>query len=248
MARLSSLLSLTRFFFSAFSRLVADRRHAQLGLLLMGILAQVHTTLRQITGDVATDRASRDGDEMDDDAAPKTAAGGLLFIKDDNKNDDGNSRDNDLGEIVARDDDTDDERAAETKKQTTAAKATAKLPLATGAQPTKKRTRPEEYDDGNGDNDSSSTFDPSTKTTKIRASDETPARPEKKKLKTEENGVVPRPKEAPSIRDEAKKEKKEKRDKKDKGKEKDKDKDKTKKTKKRKKNGDEFDDLFSGLL
>ncbi|OAA57886.1 hypothetical protein SPI_06771 [Niveomyces insectorum RCEF 264] len=61
----------------AFSRLVADRQFAPLGLLLMGVLAQVHAALKQVAGaDVPADDANNSGDgddtlEMHDGGEPR---------------------------------------------------------------------------------------------------------------------------------------------------------------------------------
>ncbi|CAK7232105.1 Ribonuclease MRP protein subunit rmp1 [Sporothrix bragantina] len=220
----------------AFSRLVADRRHAQLGLLLMGVLAQVHTSLCQITGDAVTKLAiaegeGQDGHEVEDgdkDNARKTSFDSLPSVKSEN--------DDDFGEVIARDDDSVDDKVA--KMNAKPPTAAPKQAVSTVGQPTKKRPLPE--DDDNGGENRVVSIKAKTKASSTKVNDESLVRPEKKK-KTEDNVAVSRPEKIPETRDEEKKEKKEKRDKKDKEKE-------VKKAKKRKKNGDEFDDLFSGLL
>ncbi|CAK7271154.1 Ribonuclease MRP protein subunit rmp1 [Sporothrix epigloea] len=200
-------------FSSAFSRLVADRRHAQLGLLLMGVLAQVHTVLRQVTNDGPTKEENvgakgRDGLDMenvkDNDMPPTTT----LKLADD------------FGEIVARDG-TDGKGYGKDKAERVSSKGL----VAAVAQPTKKHPRPKDDDEYSVEKASvgirSTCKEPSAKAT-----------PEKKtKTKTRE---------VEDIKDEDRKEKREKREKKDK--------DQARKTKKRKKTGDEFDDLFDGLL
>ncbi|CAK7213664.1 Ribonuclease MRP protein subunit rmp1 [Sporothrix curviconia] len=233
----------------AFSRLVADRRYAQLGLLLMGVLAQVHTALRQITGDVPAKKSGNEGEDQDgteneagsdNETAPKTTLSATLPAMQDENDDD----DDDFGEVVCREDGTDDDKAEKKKDKVKTSKATLKSPAVAVAQPpTKKRPRPEDDDGDDSIRDKEATsMKPEASASGTKAGDETTVRPEKKKKKSDEGADVSEVREAPVMRDETRKENKEKRDKKDKLK------DKAKKTKKRKKNGDEFDDLFSGLL
>lgn len=198
---------------SAFSRLVADRRHAQLGLLLMGVLAQVHTVLRQvITNDGPTKgRDSSETENAKDDNIPPTRT---LKTADD------------FGEVVARDD-TDDEEGevGQGRGKDKAKRVSPGGPAAPVAHSTKKRPRPKDDDEHSVDK-AVVGIESTVKGSSAKVS------PEKKtKTKTREIGHT---------KDEDGKEKRDKREKKDK--------DKPRKTKKRKKNGDEFDDLFDGLL
>lgn len=231
----------------AFSRLVADRRFAQLGLLLMGILAQVHTALRWITGDIATkkrrgdneeEEEEGDGDQIEDDEAVEAEALGGP------PEDEGD----DLGEVIARVEDSDDE---DTKPQPTFSSIKKELPV-TNTTTTSKSAKKRPRQEVDSDDDASSHIKslkslakPSMKSSEA----ERVARSEKKR-KVEEHLPISRPKEikevneVPATSEKREKDKKEKKDK-----EKDKEKDKSKKIKKKKKKGgDEFDDLFSGLL
>ncbi|CAK7207415.1 Ribonuclease MRP protein subunit rmp1 [Sporothrix eucalyptigena] len=217
----------------AFSRLVADRRHAQLGLLLMGVLAQVHTALRQIMGDTATKKEGADGEDEneDDEEGTHKATDGLLIAPIEEEDD------NDLGEVIAREN-TDEEDLDKREKAKKVEEKTPAKPVIPSALPTKKRSWPDVSDDSDTD-DNLASLEPRAKFASAKADEEPKTRPEMKK-KTEESSVISKAKEASEVREKDKK--KEKRDKKDK------EKDKAKKAKKRKKNGDEFDDLFSGLL
>ncbi|KAL1889786.1 Ribonuclease MRP protein subunit rmp1 [Sporothrix stenoceras] len=223
----------------AFSRLVADRRFAQLGLLLMGILAQVHTTLRWVSGDLATKKRRSDNENEEDDnnedlAEDGAVESGALEVPSDNLEDD-------LGEVIARVEDSEEE---DTKLQPSL-RPIKKENVAT-TKPAKKRPRQEvdsDDDDGSHIKSLKSPAKPS-----LKSSDAEPVARSEKKRRVEEPGDSPIPRSTDKKELKEAKDSSEKRDKKDKKEKKEKEKDKSKKTKKKKKGGDEFDDLFSGLL
>ncbi|CAK7272064.1 Ribonuclease MRP protein subunit rmp1 [Sporothrix epigloea] len=216
----------------AFSRLVADRRHAQLGLLLMGVLAQVHTVLRQILDDGTagkTDAGARGRDSRElgmaelAKAAPATTSPGLPLV--------GAKTADDFGEVVARDDTGKEDEESRDKKyakikalKTSSAGTTAPI-----AQPKRKRPRPED-DDGSSGEKTSVSKQPTVLEASIKESAEHMVRP----------GKETKPRKTADAKAEDRKEKKEKRERKDGN--------KIRKTKKQRKAGDEFDDLFDSLL
>ncbi|KIH90690.1 hypothetical protein SPBR_00788 [Sporothrix brasiliensis 5110] len=213
----------------AFSRLIADRRFAQLGLLLMAILAQVHTALRWVSGDLATDkrRIASDEDDGDDDQIEDELADAGI------QHDAPGEFGDDLGEVIARVDDSENEDTKRYKEHAT---------VTMSSKPSKKRPRQEV--DSDNDTDLIKSRTPLVKPSTKSGESESIVRSEKKR-KVDEDPPMPRSKEITEA-----KETQDvfvKRDKNGK-KEKYKDRDKSKKIKKRKKNGDEFDDLFSGLL
>lgn len=204
----------------------------------MGILAQVHTALRWITGDLATkkrrsgneDDAEDEDDQAEDEEAVETEAPEVP------PEDEGD----DLGEVIARVEDSDDEDTMPKPAPAVVKKENTSTATTTSTKPTKKRPRQEI------DSDEDSSHIKSLKALakpSVKSSEAEPIARSDKKRKVEEDYSIPRPKEVQEANNSS-----EKKGKKDKKEKKDKEKDRSKKTKKKKKGGDEFDDLFSGLL
>lgn len=242
MQSLSLSLSLTRL--RAFSRLVADRRFAQLGLLLVGVLAQAHAALRDVLGEAATD----DPLQGQGVAPPEGHMAAVVAVMDDqigHGRPDGaptngpaatsrgvgaDDDDDDLGEVIARaTDDEDDGAATKTSKTTRQATQSARPPPVPAPAPlAKKHAR---LDDA--DRDRSDSAEPRAKDARARAGRTgeavlAGACAEKKRRVEDGSAVAAKTDRARGADVHATKE------------------NKTKKKKKR--GGDEFDDLFRGLL
>ena len=213
----------------AFSRLVADKQFAPLGLLLVGVLAQVQSAVNGIervlgiTADTVDAAHAKTGGGSD---APSTSA------PRDNTGKQSASRslpDIDFGVAISRDGE---------------AGGAATKPASVGRL--KKRAR---KDDSEEDVPKlAAAAAPGTSTTS-KSADQHGAKPhaEKKRKIVDDNDDNRTITEHEGVKETAEEiEKREKKEKK--GKREEKEKDKSKNKKKKRKRGDEFDDLFSGLL